>query len=135
MTLKAIVCCSAWSSLTLLVASCASLIGADEELTDAAHRLCVCVQDDAALSQVLGSTASCTDELSRRLSDAREGVRAQWLEFYASTCSGACSNGAWRDCFYQPPTCSQGGCSSAEECCDFRQGGSCDGAICAGVPS
>jgi hypothetical protein len=115
------------------LSSCASLIGADEEVADAAAELCKCV-DDPALAQALGPPAACASELSRRLENARDDVRADWLEHYAAVCSGKCKTSTddalWKSCFYVAPTCSLGPCFNDAECCQFAQGWTCESGVC-----
>lgn len=115
------------------LSSCASLIGADEEVADAAAELCKCI-DDPEVAQALGPPAACASELSRRLEKAREDVRADWLEHYAAVCSGKCKTTSdpelWKSCFYVSPTCSLGPCFNDEECCQFAQGSTCESGTC-----
>jgi hypothetical protein len=110
--------------------SCANLIGADEEVANAAAELCKCVPDDPMLAQALGPPAACASELSRRLEAAREDVRAAWLDHYASVCAGRCKTDTdpalWKQCFYQSPTCSLGSCFNDAECCGVASGETCN---------
>jgi hypothetical protein len=117
------------AALLSVAISCASIIGADEDVADAAAELCKCVQSDADLAQALGSPSVCAAELSRRLEAAREEVRAAWLERYVGVCNGKCGTDAdpnlWKQCFYESPTCSRGACFNASECCGAASGETC----------
>jgi hypothetical protein len=121
--------CTLPAALLGVALSCASIIGADEDVTDAAAELCKCVQSDANLAQALGPPGVCAAELSRRLEAAREDVRAAWLERYVDVCDGKCGTESdperWKQCFYASPTCSLGACFNASECCGAASGETC----------
>jgi hypothetical protein len=110
--------------------SCANLIGADEEVANAAAELCKCVTDDPMLVQALGPPSACASELSRRLEAAREDKRAEWLQHYASVCAGRCKTESdpmlWKQCFYQAPTCASNACVNDAECCGVAGGETCN---------
>lgn len=134
MSLRGLSICSLCVVIFVFAQSCASVIGADEKLANAAAELCKCIPSSSELATALGPPAVCAAELSRRLESAREETRAKWLEHYAKVCNGRCQTASapelWKQCFYQPPTCSKNDCRGAAECCGFESGETCNADLC-----
>ena len=101
----------------VLPASCAAVLGADEENTDAVAKICQCTNltaSDGVIKNLYpGGVSSCTTTLTDRLERATETTRAEWLLRYTQECR-KCDD-VWK-CFETLPTCSDS-CDSDLQCC------------------
>jgi hypothetical protein len=106
---------------TVVVASCSSLIGADD-YEDSAEAIC------GMISVCYGDDPSCPQRLRDRLSQAPAPVRSQWLTALTdASCLNSCS--VARHCLDLIPICAQGGaCDGDQSCCGFLTGSAkCEG--------
>lgn len=106
-------------ALAVLAASCAAIVGADEERVSVAEILCDCPKLD-----FLGG--SCVDNVAKRLSEVSDDARADWMRAAeAKGCLTSCDKAL--ECYRTAPTCSNDLCNTGttDECCE---GLSCDSA-------
>ena len=104
--------------------ACATILGVDEELTDAVFELCQCNTEDP----VPQFNDGCEQVLEERLAGATEQTRERWLAFFVQECTEGCANAF--ACYQQDPTCSYTTCGEPRECCGFAGGNTCDGGTC-----
>ena len=113
------------SGAVLLSSSCASLIGADEELGDAADRLCACIMTfPTDLRGAFGSRATCARRVSGRLKAGDADARERWLANFVARCE-SCNKAPEQylaECYYGGIACSVADCANnqAAECCSRR---------------
>lgn len=102
------------ATAALLLSACASMLGVDEERTDAVEQLCHCLGEPDQLPDLYSSMEECRSAVGGRIESAERSVRESWLRAGGET---ACV-----DWFYTPPACARGLCGSDEECCAFPDG-------------
>jgi hypothetical protein len=103
--------------LAAVAASCAFIVGADDDWQSAIDNLCDCTSlkflDD-----------DCERHIWRHLEIVSPELRAEWLRSAeAKGCFAVCTNSL--ECYRTPPACSKDTCNSQDsnECCD---GFACD---------
>lgn len=102
--------------LSLPVASCVAIVGADDEgRVSAVNALCFCLIQSS--KSFLGGQKACETTVGGRLSSATEETRGEWMKQFNRLRCDLCTSDNPLKCYHTAPTCSKDGCGQSSECC------------------